>query len=49
MSEPGDPTTTESVSYADWLAGREARSFQPGVWVTVADGAVTNIEEQYVP
>lgn len=49
MPSPADPATTETVSYSAWLTGREARPFQPGVWITIDQGVVTVIEEQYVP
>ena len=49
MPNPGDPGSEEMVPYADWLAGRAGRSFQPGVWLTIEDGAVTYIREQYTP
>jgi hypothetical protein len=49
LPETGDPTTATTVDYLTWLAERESRDFQPGVWLTVADGLVTFVEEQYVP
>lgn len=49
LPNPGDPTTEETVLYPEWLAGRASRGFQPGVWLTVDDGAVVHIREQYVP
>ncbi len=47
----GDPTSEETVVYASWVAGRELRGveLQPGVWLTIEDGEVTGIREQYVP
>lgn len=49
LPNPADPTTEETVPYPEWLAGRTSRDFQPGVWLTVDDGAIVHIREQYVP
>ena len=49
LPNTGDPTTATTIDYPTWLAERESRDFQPGVWLTVADGMVTFVEEQYVP
>jgi hypothetical protein len=50
LPNSGDPSTQTTVPYADWLAGRAARTdYQPGIWVTIAGGEATFIEEQYVP
>lgn len=49
LPNPGDPTTEETVSYSDWLEGRQARGYQPGVWLEIEDGAIVDIREQYVP
>jgi hypothetical protein len=49
LPNTGDPTTATTVDYATWLAQRDSRDFQPGVWLTVTDGSVTFIEEQFVP
>ena len=51
LPNPGDPSTQTRVTYADWLTARESRdaALAPGVWVTIEAGAVTVIEEQYVP
>jgi hypothetical protein len=46
---PADPTTEQTVTFTEWLAGRAGRSYQPGVWVTVESGAVVNMQEQYTP
>ncbi len=48
-AEPGDPATETTTTYGEWVAGRAGRSFQPGVWLTVAGGLVTEIGEQYTP
>jgi hypothetical protein len=44
-----DSTELIAMTYAEWLSGRATRTYQPGVWIEVADGAVSLIEEQYVP
>ncbi len=49
LPNAGDPSTEELVVYSDWLADRGDRGFQPGVWLTIHDGAVAEISEQYVP
>ena len=49
MSNPSDPSTEEMVPFADWLSGRTGRSFQPGVWLTIENGAVDYVREQYTP
>jgi hypothetical protein len=49
LSSTGDPTTATTVDYVTWLAERESRDFQPGVWLTVVDGMAAFVEEQYVP
>ena len=45
----GDPATAAAVDYLTWLDERESRDFEPGVWLTLADGMVTLVEEQTVP
>lgn len=49
MRNPGDPATVETISFTVWVADREARQYQPGIWIDVADGSVSSVEEQYVP
>ena len=49
LTNPGDPSTEEETSYADWTTGRDARDYQPGVWLTIEGDAVVEIREQYVP
>ena len=49
LPNPGDPSTEEMVPFADWLAGRAGRSFQPGVWLTIESGSVGYIREQFTP
>ncbi|NNE96493.1 MAG: GerMN domain-containing protein [Acidimicrobiales bacterium] len=49
LPSPGDPATQADASYGEWLAERSDRPFQPGVWLTINEGQVTLIVEQYVP
>ena len=49
LPNAGDPSTAELVTYPDWLTGRAERDYQPGVWLVIEDGAITDIQEQYVP
>jgi hypothetical protein len=46
----GSPTTA-TVDYPVWLVDRVSRGIemQPGVWITITDGDVTTIDEQWVP
>lgn len=49
LPDPGDPATEEATTYDVWRIEQPGRAFTPGVWLTVEDGAVVAIEEQYVP
>ncbi len=49
LPNPGDPTTLEVVTYDSWLAEQPGRQLPPGVWLTIDDGKITAVEEQYVP
>ena len=49
LPDAGDPSTLTEVVYGEWLTEREARLYQPGVWLTMVDGMVVAIEEQFVP
>lgn len=49
LPDLGDPATVARIDYPSWLVERAERESQPGVWVTTTGGAVTLIEEQYVP
>lgn len=49
LTNSGDPTTEATSSYAEWSAEWEIDEFVPGYWVTVEDGVVTQIVQQYVP
>jgi hypothetical protein len=41
------------ITYADWIAARYTPGtegeYKPGVWLTIADGEIVEIQEQYVP
>lgn len=45
---PGDPTSEEVVPYEDWLIGRSG-DYVYGVWLSVDDGQIEAIDEQWVP
>jgi len=49
LPSPGDPSTETTIAFADWVSDRTTRGFQPGVWITIAGGTVTEVREQYVP
>ena len=49
MPTAADPSTAVTVSFETWRVQQPLRSYRPGVWVTVVDGNVVSIEEQYVP
>ena len=49
LASSGDPNTVTTASYANWSREWEVSDFLPGYWVTVADGEVTEIVQQYVP
>lgn len=49
LPNSGDPSTEELVTYSDWITDRAGRDYQPGVWLVIVDGAITEVQEQYVP
>ena len=49
LSELGDPGSLTTVTYDMWRAGQPERSYRPGVWLTVENGSIMVIEEQFVP
>lgn len=51
LPDVGDPASETDAGYSEWLTGREDRGveLQPGIWITVTDGALTMLREQYVP
>lgn len=46
---PGDPSDPDLISYADWSVFDLEHICCAGVWLTVDAGAVTGIQEQWVP
>ncbi|NNE73577.1 MAG: GerMN domain-containing protein [Acidimicrobiales bacterium] len=49
LANTGDPATATDIEYSRWVSDRLDRPFQPGLWLTVEDGDVVAIEEQYQP
>ncbi|MFW2380603.1 MAG: GerMN domain-containing protein [Acidimicrobiales bacterium] len=45
----GDPTSLEVVLYDEWRSEQTDRAYTPGVWITIHDGEISSIQEQYVP
>jgi hypothetical protein len=45
----GDPNDDVTGTFEDWAVFLDERGFTLGVWVTVEDGVVSGIEEQWVP
>jgi hypothetical protein len=45
----GDPNNALTIAYADWADLVDQRGFELGVWLTVDNGVVAAIEEQWVP
>lgn len=48
LENPGSADLTD-ITYADWLASRLDRFFQPNAWLEVKGGEITLVEEQYQP
>ena len=48
LADPGGPDLTP-IPYADWLAARVTRSYQPGIIIEVTGGSSVFFQEQYVP
>ncbi len=46
---PADIANLAAISYPDWLAMRPERDWLPAVWLTITEGEVVEIEEQYQP
>ena len=45
----GTPATTD-ITYTQWLSNRDfGQTYVPPVWITVKDGAVVDIVEQWLP
>lgn len=49
LTNLGDPNTQTRVGYEDWYVEWELGDFVPGYWLTIEDGQVTEIVQQYVP
>lgn len=47
--EVGDPGSETSLDYPEWVARREQRGLDLGVWLDVEHGAIVEIREQWVP
>jgi hypothetical protein len=45
----GDPNNEVEIDYDDWAAMAASRGYELGVWIKVEDGAISEIEEQWVP
>ncbi len=45
----GDPASEAITTYAEWVGLVEQRGIELGVWIVVRDGAVTEINEKWVP
>jgi hypothetical protein len=45
----GDPNDFEEGVFSDWIEHLDTMSFRFGIWVTIEEGQVTEIEEQWVP
>lgn len=45
----GDPNDSREGTFSEWTDFLETQDFHLGVWITIADGEVTEIEEQWVP
>ncbi len=49
LANGGDPNSATTTSYEEWHAEWEIDGFSPGYWLTIEDGQVTRIIQQYVP
>lgn len=49
LANNGDPDSATTEGYEDWYVEWEISEFVPGYWITVEDGEVTSIVQQYVP
>lgn len=45
----GDPNDVVSGTFTEWVEYLEGNEFRLGIWVTIAGGQVTEIEEMWVP
>ena len=49
LADTGDPSTQTDGTFGEWMALRDSRIDQPGLWLTVRDGQIVEIVEQFVP
>ena len=49
LANGGDPNSVATTSYAGWHVEWEIDGFSPGYWLTVENGEVTEVVQQYVP
>lgn len=47
--EPTGGSDPVSMAYEDWYLTWPSRSYRPGIWITIVDGEIVTIAEQYVP
>jgi len=45
----GDPSDSQQGIFSEWVDFLESQDFRLSIWVTISDGGVTEIEEQWVP
>ncbi|HEX6299843.1 MAG TPA: hypothetical protein VF148_05230 [Acidimicrobiia bacterium] len=45
----GDPSDSQEGMFSEWVDFLETQDFQLAIWVTISNGEVTDIEEQWVP
>jgi len=45
----GDPSDSQQGTFSEWIEFLETQDFRLSIWVTISDGEVEDIEEQWVP
>lgn len=45
----GDPNESQLGTFAEWIDFLSQQESHPGIWVTITNGEVTQISEQWVP
>lgn len=45
----GDPTDSQEGSFREWIEFLGTQEFRLGIWLTISEGEVTEIEEMWVP
>jgi hypothetical protein len=45
----GDPSDSQQGTFSEWIAFLDTQDFRLSIWVTISDGEVEDIEEQWVP